>query len=341
MSVELKEFERIVLMDKIIASGCCPSATDLMERCGSSRATFFRDLERLQRVYKAPLSYNKIRGGYEYTEKTFRIPYLLSSEGQIKAAKLMVNLLETIKGTPLYEEAQEVFQTLATIVPEPVNPLHSKKEENFINDSSNRRIFLGAPISHLSTELWDLLNQALDKNRLLSFDYQPSDVPEEKHKTVQPWQLIFDNGNWNLWAYDYEYKKPLLFTLSEMKNPLIRKESFELPHDYDFRNHTTGSFGCFTSDWYGSYCIRLSGYIASRAPHRIWGANQKVEAEVDATSGEPTGSILLKFDSNQYAPILTWVLGWGADAEPLEPPEFVKLWKEKVHSAYQKAFPHQ
>ena len=40
---------------------------------------------------------------------------------------------------------------------------------------------------------------------------------------------------------------------------------------------------------------------------------------------------ILSFEASQFKPILRWILGWGKDAEPLEPAGLVKSWKDAVH----------
>ena len=60
-------------------------------------------------------------------------------------------------------------------------------------------------------------------------------VPEKR--IVAPYQLIFDEGNWNVRCYDYKAKDKRLFTVSEMKNFSLydgRTNAFEIPDDFDF-----------------------------------------------------------------------------------------------------------
>ena len=74
-----------------------------------------------------------------------------------------------------------------------------------------------------------------------------------KPRRVQPWQLIFDNGNWNLHALDVAKNARRRYTLSEIKNLTLTKDVFTLPKDYDFRKMTRGSFGCLCDKNYENY----------------------------------------------------------------------------------------
>ena len=105
-----------------------------------------------------------------------------------------------VKGNPLYKEAQEVFESLAI-------ENHDLSIENIkINKKpeNDRIIFVGAPSKEIPAETWRIIDQALMENRVITFDYQSLTDDKQKPRRVQPWQLIFDNGNWNLHSH-YSY----------------------------------------------------------------------------------------------------------------------------------------
>ena len=124
-------------------------------------------------------------------------------------------------------------------------------------------------------------------------------------------------------------KETRLFNLSRIKSVEIKKnaERFTLPKDYDFHNVTPGTFGCFRdadTDKMTRYKILLAkgSYAESFAVERVWGLNPSIQKTKDGT--------IISFDDNQYLPILRWVLGWGPDAEPLEPASLVADWKKRI-----------
>lgn len=329
-------YKRLLLIDKGIASGRFPSEKDLLlmlkeNDLSVSRATFYLDLEALKNDFKAPINLNKDKGGYEYTTKTFRIPALLTTEEQINAAKIMRNMLDIIEGTPLYNEAKTVFETLSTISQRESSSTNDLEAENFsFSDLSKKRvIFLGAACTNFSDEIWNTVISAIKKNVLISFMYKTVYETGEKKRTIQPWQLIFDNGNWNVYGYDYRTKTARLYTLAQMSEICLRKETFTLPKDFDFKNVAVGSFGCYIGTETYHFSIKLTGYIAHTASKRIWGKNQSIK-ELPHTDDPECDSIILSFDNNQFYPILTWIQSWGADAVPLEPSILVEEWKNSA-----------
>lgn len=333
MGENKSNLKRIYLIDREIASGRYPNATKLIKLVSQnngkySRATFYRDIEYLRDVLCAPINYNKQKGGYEYTEKTFRVPAMLSSEQQVRTAKIMSRLIETIKDSPLYDEAKEVFNMLSSVIPQTDTYGNIETSRDYEDISEDRVIFVGAPSSHFSKDAWEQIRSSMEKNNRISFMYKKPYSNEPERRTVDPYQLIFDNGAWSLYCFCNKRKENRLFVLSSMSGLEVRQDTFTLPDTFDFRDTTTGSFGCYTSNTECEYEILLTGAAANYAKSRIWGKNQTIEAASTKESGE----ILLRFTSNQYHPILTWVLGWAEEAIPLAPEELVEDWKIKVQA---------
>ena len=91
-------YERILMIDSMIANGNYPSVDDFVRETGASVPTINRDLRDLRLKFGAEdiLQYDRTRKGFYYTRPSFRIPALLTSEKQIIAAQLMSNLLNLI-----------------------------------------------------------------------------------------------------------------------------------------------------------------------------------------------------------------------------------------------------
>lgn len=329
------QYKRLLFIDNIISSGLKPTWKGLIAllqdaNFKTSRASVFRDLKDLKEQFHAPLCTNE-NGGYYYREATFRIPALLTSEEQIEAAKIMRNLLETLKGSTIYDDAVQVFDTLSTTIPLSENFRSNESKSKFgtdqIDNIQERIIFLGVPNVELAPSVWRFVYSAIQKNQIIVFNYRTVSQKQDVQHAVAPYQLIFENGNWNLWGFEYKSKKRLLFTLSQMKDLHLHSQKgetfeFSLPKDFDFRETTPATFGCYTTPFFETYKINLKNYAARYAKNRIWGNEQNIT--------ETNDGITLEFESNQYEPILRWVLSWSEDAIPLEPERLVKDWKAHI-----------
>lgn len=332
MAVDFSEkAKRYQAIDEIIASGRKLKWKEIIQELQdkyeihTSRTSFFRDIEELQKKYSAPIDTDFETSGYFYTNPDYRLPRLYTDENAAKAARLIKTLMDMVKDNPLYKEAQEIFESLSI-------ENHDMSFENIrINKkpANDRIIFVGAPNKNIPAETWRLLDKALKDNLIITFDYQSLTDSAPRGRIVQPWQLIYDNGNWNLHGLDVVKKGRRRYSLGEIKNLQLTKEIFKLPEDYDFRKMTRGSFGCMCHDEYKDYKIHLHGYAARYAKNRIWGENQTITA--DKKNPGPDGDgIILSFKSNQLFSIQRWTWQWADEAFPLAPPELVDDWKQRL-----------
>lgn len=320
MSEKKKEsfatYRRILKMDKMIASGSYPSVHNFMDEFEISEATVNRDLDALRRDYGAEdiLIYDRQKKGFYYSQKTFRLPAMLTSAKQIIAAKQMSNLLELIKGTPIYNQAIEVFKSLSENIDQDKNLTAQKL--------NNRILFLEIAPVKIDDETWELLEKAMSKNNYITFDYTKD--KKTYSITVEPWQLIYFRGMWTLYCYNLEYKEPRFYNLPVIKNIKIKKETFELPKDFEYEKHANGNFGRYIENQTYQFKIKIMSQIESDFVETYtWAPDQTFKKQKDNTT-------IMTFSSNQYYPVLHWVLEKGMYALPLKPERLVNEWKENV-----------
>lgn len=318
--------ERLEIIDKTIASGCFPSRQKLADLCKTTVLTIQRDIDYLKTNYHAPIENNRIHKGYEYTNKSYRLPSLFVSENQIKAARLMKNLLESMNGTPLYGQAKEVFDLLSTAVPDVDLFGETIKSSVYEDKMKDRVVFLSAPTSEFNQQIWNTVTEAMEKSFSISFDYKRYNDTETEHFTVYPLQLFYDDGDWFLWAYIYLQKNYRLFRLCKVQNLELYKavDPIQVDKNNDFRQKYKGHFGCYSNGNIQHYKVFIYNNTTAyeRTKRKTWGENQVM-------TFDEQGNMILEFDSNQIDPILTWVHSWACDIEPLEPEELYMYWRDR------------
>ena len=244
------------------------------------------------------------------------------SEAQKKEQiSIISSFLDSIKDSPVYEKAKECLTKEEA-------KLQSFRNTNTNSANYSRIVFMGAPEADIKNEIWDKIYKAMGTNAVLQIEYTSEGKTKSETYKVQPYQLIFDNGIWELWAYCLRQKHEgmRLFNLSRISSVGILELSgkFFLPKNYSFKNFVVGNFGCFNDENPQAYKIKFSkdSYAWLYSKNRIWGAKQTIE--------ECDDGYILSFEASQFKPILRWILGWGKDAEPLEPADLVKCWKDTV-----------
>ena len=313
-------FKRIVRYDEMIAGGTYPNVQDFMDEFDISEATVHRDLDALRWEFGAALilEYDRIEKGYFYNQPTFRVPGHLTTSKQIIAASLMRNLIESVRGTPLYNQTVEVFANFS-------DNIESDSQISAGKELSKKIVFLGMSPVPISDKVWDSIETALAKNRYITFDYKLYDGNEKPQRyTMEPWQLLYFQGMWSLYGKDLKEKKAKFFNLPLISNVEVRKESFEPPKDSEYLKKAKGNFGRYIGDETYSFKIRINRDItANYIKTYKWTEDQKFETQKD-------GSVIMTFSSNQYYPVLNWVMSQGQWITPLEPARLVDEWKENV-----------
>ena len=313
-------FKRIVRYDEMIASGTYPSVRDFRNEFGISEATVHRDLDALRYDFGASsvLEYDHFKKGYYYTRPTFRVPGHLSTAKQIVAAKLMQNLIESLHGTPLYNQAIEVFACFSDNI-ESDNGITLGKE------FSKKICFIGMEPVQISDEVWDSLETALAKNLYVTFDYSfYCDSNESKKYSIEPWQLLYYHGMWSLYGKDLKDKKAKFFNLPLISNVAVRNENFKPPKESEYLKQAKGNFGRYIGSETYNFKVKITSDItANYIKTYKWTDDQKFVTKKD-------GSVIMTFTCNQYYPVLNWVLSHGRWVTPLAPKKLVDEWKENI-----------
>jgi len=311
---------RIYFIDREIASGKYPNTKTLAEDYETGTATISRDIEFMRDMLNAPIEYDYTQKGYYYTEKTFRLPAAFSSAEDMLALGMTKNILSLYKNTPIYDAANQFMESITS-------PIGDGENSRWHED---RIIVPPIPSIKISTEIWNNICEGLRKNRVLQYEYRSSWTGGYTVRRVHPYQLLFDNGAWYLYAYSIENKSIRTFSLSRIKNIIVNKETFTFPKSADFRRINDNSyFGAYSEEKKRRYKIAFFNDGAMRVKDRLWTADQKIE--------ETAEGLILSFTSTQYGKVLELVLANGKDVLPLEPAELVKDWKEHIQEIQKRA----
>lgn len=294
-------------------------------RCGFSRGASAKTIYKHVLGELAEYGIKKGADGKYYYENAFEEQRKIYnsveqdlSNNEKESLTIISNFLETIKESPAYDKAVTFIE----------NEKKKFKTDSIDDNTSNfsRIVFMGAPEANLKKETWDTIYKAMKTNSPLKITYTSEGKKESTVYGIRPYQLIFDNGCWELWAQSLKQKHEgmRLFNLSRINDIEIQEATFSLPQDYNFMNQVTGSFGCYRDEIQKLYKIRFmkESYAWLYSKDRVWGDNQ--------TGEETQDGYILSFEANQFKPILRWILGWGDEVEPIEPEELVTEWKNKI-----------
>ena len=134
-------------------------------------------------------------------------------------------------------------------------------------------------------------------------------------RDIHPYKLFMYNNAWFVLAFDCKYENILYFKLNRIEKFEIKNMHFRIPLTYVERDYLDEYGMKNNGEWY-PIKIKLTGKYAMLAKERIYGKNQMVTPLDD-------GATILSCEMQNKEDILSFVLGFGANCEVLEP-EWIK-----------------
>ena len=331
------QLERFRLIDSMLADGEVLSFEMILDSLRLelrddllSDSSLRRDFRYMKNELGAPLAYDKNLHGWHYT-KPFKLPAEAFSDDELLCLKLIRKLIgQNSNDDFLYKSFDKLLEK---ITPEN-SEVEQETPKQVRGDKLSDRFYIAPrPKQLIDDGVVEKILEAIKKNYLLDFNYFSKWEPEERHRKIMPFQLVFDSGSLFLYgAGSKTPENPRLFKLSKMHDvQVITSKTFELPANFRFHeNFEKGRFGAFQYDEAYDFKIEFSGDARSIIRECIWADNQIIE------ENQKAATTTISFTSSQWIPIFRWLLSFGENARPLEPDWLVEQWKESIRKMSEK-----
>ena len=197
-----KMIERLIIIHNVIKAGLYPNNEQLRRlycekintRKMPGEATINRDIETLRSYFKAPLEFDRSKGGYYFIDDNFEFALNSISAEEVFYLSAAKTLLSSFAGTPMYSAISEVI--------------------DFVTDTQGigksallKRIAVPpAPKVKIKEDIWKAMLDALQNNLIVEFDYEGRWNNEFSHRRVRPYQILMDEGQYFLFGYSEERK---------------------------------------------------------------------------------------------------------------------------------------
>ena len=281
------------------------SAQAIAERIGVSKRTVYRDLQAMELDAALPIWQDKGRWGLE--KGAFLPPLALTRDEAMTfflAARLLARASDE-RDTALIA----AYVKLAEILP-PVLSEHLRATVD---------AYASTPQDERFTRIFRVLTQAWEERRVVEIEYagsayDPSAVPT--HRRVRPLAIEPSATTRALYliAYDEDRKGRRTFKVERILSASLTPESFDPEGAAAFAGELLRAWDVITDQPLVRVVVRFSPAVAQRAGETRWHPSQETSQGAD---GWLTWSA--KVAGTQE--IRAWVLGWGGEAEVIEPAE--------------------
>ena len=257
---------------------------------------------------------------YTLPPENFYLPAIEFSDAELGALRMALSLLD---GEFAYAEPLRLaLQQLSWGKPSP------------LGTAENQPVALAQTAEAGGRELSQRLSKvetAIFRRKTIVFDYYTIGRDAEEKRKVDPYQLLYQRGQFYLIGYSHERQDIRVFRLSRIRGKVSysskAEHDFSRPDDFDHRWYAT------RTDWQlgepeGTARIWLSGRV-DWLIERHYGHAGRIQPASEADDAPGEGSV---FETEYADPraIVHWVLELGDRARLLGPPELVDLAAERI-----------
>ena len=284
---------------------------EMAEKTGVTTRTIRRDLEALQFV-GFPI-YDEVYEGKKYwllEQKAFkRLDATGFTFAELSALYFSRTLVECLAATPFQEDVRSAFDRLAAAL----TPGMRTFLDRLPLVIQAKRDAGAQAVSPKTKEIAQLLDATLQHRRVV-MRYHSFSSEREKAYTIEPSRLVFAQGALYLMAYVPEYAEVRTFAVDRIKSLSVTEERFEpVESDETVFAHSLGVHHGTPEPVEIVFEPRIAPYVRER----LWHSSQTVR-------DEPDGRIRVTLHvSNDFA-LRSWILGFGALAKVLTPPELAE-----------------
>lgn len=307
-----RPLERVLRIHELVSRGQYPNCSRLARELEVHRKTIQRDLNFMRDELELPLEYDETRHGYHYTRPVSEFPFLQTQSEDLVALLLARNALDGLRGSALEASLRTGFQRLLAGMGDRITIPWSDLDQAFstrIRGMTERDVFL-----------FERLAKAVLESRELHFEYQKLADDRPAKRRVQPYHLAEIDGAWYLIGHDLDRDARRTFAVQRMRAVHLTERRFVRSRDYRLQELFSDSFGVWTGEegHKTKYPVRIRfrGIAARIVTERRWHPSQEI-IEV-----QPGGSVIdLCLQLSALEDITRWILGFGSQAEALEPAE--------------------
>lgn len=270
--------------------------------------TVYRDLDALQAA-RFPLyteregkrSYWRLVDGYR---KGVAIPFTTS---ELTALHLSRDLLEVFTGTVFHDSIESLFSKVSvSLNPETVRYVR--------NLAAQVRVGFGPPKRFDEfAETVARVSDAAARRRRIRIGYRAVSTGKTTERRVDPYMVWAMNGAFYLIGHCALRNAVRTFAIDRITSVRVTDETFTVPKDFSLDDYLRTAFRVMRGRTAGVK-VRFSSAAAVVVKERIWHPSQELREL-------PDGGLICSLQVPINYEVISWILGFGAEAEALEPPE--------------------
>jgi predicted DNA-binding transcriptional regulator YafY len=228
------------------------------------------------------------------------------------------DILDIFKDTVFYESLDELFlKVKATLPPDSLSYLR-RIEQTFHIGFKPFKDYSGF------REIINQINEAVMNCRVMEMRYYSLSSKRETTRRVDPYKVWFFNGTLYLIGWCHVHDDIRMFVLDRIRLLHVTDNRFIPPDDFDLDEYMRDAFGVIRTDA-EKVVIQFDPSLERYLKENIWHPTQTFQTGED-------GSLLMTMEVGGLREVLGWVMGFGRQAEVVEP-DHLRLAVAEEHKA--------
>lgn len=304
--VQTNRVERLLRLIQSLQAGRAVTVDELAQTVGVSRRTVFRDLDVLTR---AGLSFDFDRATKRYhASRSALLPPVTLTHAE--ALSVLLATRAVLSGPlPWDQNAAES----AAIKIESMMPTLIRDHCGSLMDKT---VYRPAPASDPTSVdgAVMIIQSALVRHVRVYLRYDSHNKGDLVDTTLCPYRLAFIHRAWYVIGYSTKHASVRTFKLERIVQLRLTDESYREDARFSLDDYFGNAWMMIPDGTRTHVKIRFSRKVATNVEEVIWHKTQR-------TTWENDGSLLFEVDVDGTGEIGWWILGYGAEANVLEPPE--------------------
>lgn len=301
----MSQMERLYWIDEQIRNQGFPYVQDVRERFGVSERTVYADHKYLRERLNAPLVFDRERRGWTYSDPTYRLPFLLLTDREGRALRRALLAAREYAGPGDTGPLNLLAERLDTYLPDAAS--RDVPERESVRGSIHLSRAIGG-------DLIDACDRAVHRRGRLRLLYYTASRDDTRERVVHPYALLNWRGEPHLIAWDEWRQAIRQFFLGRVRQweMLSEEAAFTRDPGFDLDAYLARGLDLRHGEDLVTVRVRFTPYQARWVRERRYHESQINEEQ-------PDGGLLVTLRVAGTEEVRRWVLGYGAEAEVLEP----------------------
>jgi len=279
------------------------SLPELTSNLGRSERTIYRWLSELSRDIGVRVHFED--GGYYLADTPDSSPTFTPEELLVLRAALRSQVFGG--DSPLRDKAESAWQKIRDASPYERTRLAHELSGGYSVQTT-------APSGSVESKVTRTIERAIAGRMRLNIIYRSQKSNRVKGYAIDPYAFAFRRHSWYLLAHSAEHGRVVQFKMVRVRDAVETGAKFELPDGFSAEDYFRDSWEAWAGGETVHVRVRFSPRVAAMVAETKRHPTQEIHPHID-------GGIIFEATVSGIEEIAIWVMGFGKDAEALEPPE--------------------